>query len=379
MLAALLALPAGLPAARAQEAAHPEPSSAGPLAVETVAAGLDSPWGLAFLPDGRLLVTERVGRLRIVSPNGTVSAPVAGVPPVFASGQGGLLDVALAPDFADSRLVYLSYAEPREGASGTSVARGRLVESGGAARLEDVQVIFRQQPAVGGSSHYGSRLVFARDGTLFVTLGDRYSQRDRAQDLSTHLGKVVRIAADGEVPADNPFARTPNARPEIWSYGHRNPQGAALDPATGQLWTVEHGARGGDELNHPQAGRNYGWPVITYGRDYSGAPIGEGTRKDGMEQPVTYWDPSIAPSGLTFYTGDLLPAWKGDLFVGALAGAKLVRLRLNADKSAVVQQEDLLADLGERIRDVAQGADGALWLLTDDPGNGRLLRLAPQG
>lgn len=352
-------------------------SSAGPLSVETVASGLENPWGLAFLPDGRMLVTERAGRLRIVSRSGTVSAPVAGLPPVYATGQGGLLDVALAPDFASSGMIFLSYAEPREGASGTSVARARLVEDGGDARLDGLTVIFRQSPAAGGSNHYGSRLVFARDGTLFVTLGDRYSRREQAQDLSVHIGKIVRINADGSVPDDNPFRNRNGARPEIWSYGHRNVQGAALDPATGRLWTIEHGARGGDELNHPEAGKNYGWPVITYGRDYSGARIGEGTEKTGMEQPVKYWDPSFAPSGLAFYTGDLMPRWKGDLFAGGLAGTRLVRLKLDPARERVIEEEVLLTDLGERIRDVRQGPDGALWLLTDDPGEGRLLRLSP--
>lgn len=359
----------------AQDAAR-LPSSAGPLDVQTIASGLENPWGLAFLPDGRMLVTERAGRLRIVSRNGTVSGPVAGLPPVLASGQGGLLDVALAPDFEASRLVYLSYAEPREGASGTSVARGRLIEDAGNARLENVDVIFRQQPAVSGSGHYGSRLVFGRDGTLFVTLGDRQSQRARAQDLSTHLGKVVRLLPDGGVPDDNPFIKTAGARPEIWSYGHRNPQGAALDPATGRLWTVEHGPRGGDELNHPEAGRNYGWPIIAYGREYGGGSIGEGTAKPGMEQPVKYWDPSVSPSGLAFYTGTLLPGWKGSLFTGALSGARLIRLRLDPTGERVVEEEPLLTELRERIRDVRQGPDGALWLLTDSS-NGRVLRVAP--
>lgn len=375
-LCVVLALVAG-PACAQDGKTITSKSSAGALQVETVASGLENPWGLAFLPDGRMLVTERPGRLRIVSRSGTVSAPVANVPPVFASGQGGLLDVALAPDFADSRMIYLSYAEPREGAAGTSVARGKLVEEAGNARLDGVQVIFRQQPAAGGGNHFGSRLVFARDGSLFVTLGDRYTMREKAQDLSTHIGKIVRLWPDGTVPDDNPFAKAKGPRPEIWSYGHRNIQGATLDPATGRLWTIEHGARGGDELNHPEPGKNYGWPVITYGRDYSGLAIGEGTAKPGMEQPVKYWDPSIAPSGLTFYTGDLFPGWKGDLFAGALAGGKLVRLRLDGDKQRVTAEEDLLGDLGERIRDVVQGPDGALWLLTDDPGAGRVLRLAP--
>ncbi|MDF2619681.1 MAG: glucose sorbosone dehydrogenase [Xanthobacteraceae bacterium] len=374
-LAALAGLLSNMPAA-AQQPVRVS-SSAGPLSVETVAAGLENPWGLAFLPDGRMLVTERPGRLRIVSRSGTVSEPVRGLPPVYATGQGGLLDVALAPDFPDSRIIFFSYAEPREGASGTSVARARLVEDGGEARLDDLQVIFRQSPAAGGSNHYGSRLVFARDGTLFVTLGDRYSLREQAQDLSTHIGKVVRINADGSVPDGNPFRNRNGARPEIWSYGHRNVQGAALDPSTGRLWTIEHGARGGDELNHPEAGKNYGWPVITYGRDYSGARIGEGTEKSGMEQPVKYWDPSFAPSGLAFYTGDLMAKWKGDLFTGGLAGTRLVRLRLDPARERVVEEEVLLGDLGERIRDVRQGPDGALWLLTDDPGEGRLLRLSP--
>lgn len=377
MLAALLALPlVGVGAAQDGKTVT-EKSSAGDLEVETVASGLENPWGLAFLPDGRMLVTERPGRLRIVSRSGTVSAPVANVPPVYAEGQGGLLDVALAPDFADSRMVYFSYAEPREGAAGTSVARGKLMEEAGNAWLDGVQVIFRQQPASGGSNHFGSRLVFARDGSLFVTLGDRYSLREKAQDLSTHIGKIVRIWPDGSVPDDNPFAKANGPRREIWSFGHRNVQGAALDPVTGRLWTIEHGARGGDELNHPEAGKNYGWPVITYGRDYSGLAIGEATAKPGMEQPVKYWDPSIAPSGLTFYTGELFPAWKGDLFAGALAGSKLVRLRLDGDKQRVTEEEDLLEDFGERIRDVVQGPDGALWLLTDDPGAGRVLRVAP--
>lgn len=362
--------------AMAQETAR-VPSSAGPLGVETIAAGLEHPWSLAFLPDGRMLVTERPGRLRIVSRSGTISAPVAGVPPVYASGQGGLLDIVLAPDFASSGQVYFSYAEPREGASGTTVARARLVEDGGDARLENVTVVFRQQPAASGGSHYGSRLVFARDGTLFVTLGDRYSLREQAQKLSSHIGKIVRIMPDGAVPEDNPFRARNDARPEIWSYGHRNVQGAALDPASGRLWTIEHGARGGDELNRPEAGKNYGWPVITYGRDYSGATIGEGTARAGMEQPVKYWDPSFAPSGLAFYTGDLMPGWRGDLFTGGLSGTRLVRLKLDAARETVVEEEVLLRDLGERIRDVRQGPDGALWLLTDDPDNGRLLRLAP--
>ena len=337
----------------------------------TLTDDLDHPWGLAFLPDGRMLVTERVGRLRIVSPNGTLSDPIAGVPEVYAEGQGGLLDVALAPDFAQSRMIYLSFAEPGDGGGGTSVARARLGESEN--RLENVQVIFRQQPKVGGGAHFGSRLVFARDGTLFITTGDRQN-RPFVQDLSKLQGKVIRIRPDGTIPPDNPFVHRSGARPEIWSYGHRNMQGAALHPETGQLWTVEHGARGGDELNAPKAGRNYGWPVITYGVDYSGARIGEGQRKEGMEQPVHYWDPSIAPSGLMFYTGDKFPNWKGNAFVGALGFQLVARLELDGER--VRSEERLLEGYGQRIRAVVQGPDGYIYLLTDDD-DGRIVRLEP--
>jgi glucose/arabinose dehydrogenase len=318
-----------------------------------------------------MLVTERPGRLRSVDPDGRVSAPLAGVPQVLARGQGGLLDVALDPRFADNRLVYLAYAGPGEGnRAGTTVARGRL----GDGRLEEVQIIYQQQPQVEGGNHFGSRLVFARDGTLFITQGDRFSYRDRAQDLSSGLGKIVRINPDGSVPRDNPFISHAGARPEIWSYGHRNVQSAALHPQTGQLWTVEHGARGGDELNHPEAGKNYGWPVITYGVDYSGMKIGEGTARPGMEQPVYYWDPVIAPSGMIFYTGDAFPDWQGSIFIGSLRPGLLVRLTL-AD-GRVAREERYLGDLGERIRDVRQGPDGLLYLLTDSR-DGRLLRLRP--
>jgi glucose/arabinose dehydrogenase len=343
--------------------------------VETVAGGLENPWAIAFLPDGRKLVTERPGRLRILGADGKLSPPVAGLPPVAAVGQGGLLDIALAPDFAGSRHIYFTYAEPRDGGlNGTSVAHARLVEEKGAARLDDLKVIFRQEPARGGGFHFGSRLAFARDGNLFVTLGER-NTKDPAQDLSGHLGKVVRIRPDGSVPADNPFARKEGVRPEIWSYGHRNPQSAAIHPATGKLWTVEHGARGGDEINVPEAGKNYGWPVISYGRDYSGAKIGEGTQKAGMEQPIFYWDPSIAPSGMAFYTGNAFPGWRGNLFVGSLVLRHLNRLELDGEK--VVKEERLLIGLGERIRDVRQAPDGTLWLLTDSR-QGRVLRISPE-
>jgi len=331
---------------------------------------LENPWGLAFLPDGRLLVTERPGRLRIVEADGRLSKPLANLPEVAHRGQGGLLDVALDPDFASNRTIYLSYAEPGEDGAGTAVARAVLGDRG----LSDVVVIFRQQPKVGGGNHFGSRLVFAADGTLFVTMGDRFAYRDQAQNLANHLGKIIRINRDGSAPADNPFVGRADARPEIWSYGHRNVQGAALEPATGLLWTAEHGARGGDEINRPEAGKNYGWPVITYGVDYSGARIGEGIAKPGMEQPVHYWDPSIAPSGMTFYTGDAFPDWRGDLFVGSLKFGYLVRLDLEDGK--IIGEERLIEDLDQRVRDVRQGPDGNLYLLTDED-DGAVLRLAP--
>src|SRR5262245_277605 len=336
--------------------------------VVTLTNALEHPWGLTFRPDGRMLVTERPGRLRIFGSDGSLSAPLAGVPAVAADGQGGLLDVALAPDFAQSRTIYLSYAEPGDGGrAGTSVARARLGDNG----LESVQVVFRQEPKVSGGAHFGSRLVFARDGNLFITTGDRQN-RPFVQDLTKLQGKVVRIRPDGTIPPDNPFVNREGVRPEIWSYGHRNIQGAALHPETGQLWTVEHGARGGDELNAPKAGKNYGWPVITYGRDYSGEPIGVGQRKEGMEQPVHYWDPSIAPSGLMFYTGDRFPNWKGNLFVGALGFQLLARLELDGER---VRAEERL-ELNRRIRAVVQGPDGFIYVLTDES-DGRIMRIEP--
>jgi aldose sugar dehydrogenase len=318
-----------------------------------------------------MLITERPGRMRTVDSAGRLSKPLEGIPRVLARGQGGLLDVSVDPRFRDNRLVYVSYSEPGEnGAAGTSVARGRLGETG----LEDVQVIYRQQPKISGPNHFGSRLVFAPDGSLFVTQGDRFAYRAQAQDLSSGIGKIARINPDGSVPEDNPFVNRKGARPEIWSYGHRNIQSAAIDPQTGQLWTVEHGARGGDELNHPQAGKNYGWPIITYGVDYSGAKIGEGTAKPGMEQPVYYWDPVIAPSGMIFYTGDLFPDWKGSILVGSLTPGLLVRLVMKDGR--VGREERYLSELNERIRDVRQGPDGFVYLLTDSR-DGRLLRVGP--
>lgn len=359
--------------AQAQTKNAPPPTATAKFSVETVTDGLTYPWALQFLPDGRLLVTERPGRLRIVAKDGTVSPPIDGVPRVAATGQGGLLDLALDPQFASNSLVYLTFAEPRGGAlNGTSVMRGRLVLDGESGTLADVNVIFRQEPPTTGGMHFGSRLAFADDGTLFVTLGERY-QRDTAQDLSGHWGKVVRLRTDGTFPADNP-ALGSNAAPGIWSWGHRNPQSAAINPVSRTLWVVEHGPKGGDEINVPLKGRNYGWPVIGYGIDYSGAKIHSGSNKENLEQPIYYWAPSIAPSGMAFYTGDRFPAWKGNLFVGALAGQHLTRLVLNGE--AVIAEERLLADLGERIRDVRQGPDGLLYLLTDSA-KGRVLRLRP--
>lgn len=363
--------------ARCQAPSGPAPRSPTPesvkgaVRVETVAKGLEHPWGLAFLPDGWILVTERPGRLRIVDRTGTVSKPLAGVPDVLAQGQGGLLDVALDPKFAENRLVYLSYAEPGEdGTAGTAVARGRLGQAG----LDRVEVIYRQRPKVRGSNHFGSRLAFTADGKLFITQGDRYDQRHRVQDLSVGFGKIIRINPDGSVPPDNPFVGRSGVQPEIWSYGHRNVQAAALHPKTGQLWTVEHGARGGDELNHPEAGKNYGWPVITYGIDYSGARISDIAVKPGMEQPVYYWDPVIAPSGMIFYSGDAFPGWKGSILVGSLQPGALVRLMMKDGK--VAREERYLGDLGERIRDVQQGPDGLVYLITDND-DGRVLRVLP--
>ena len=350
------------------------PARAQSARVTAVARGLDHPWGMAFLPsferDGRVLVTERPGRMRLLNTRNGTDSVLEGLPPVDARGQGGLLDVVLHPQFADNAWVYWSYAEPDAlGGNSTAVARGRLDGT----RLRDVQVIFRQAPKFASTYHFGSRLVFARDGRLFVTLGDRNARRDDAQVLSNHHGKIVRIEADGSVPRDNPFVGHASARPEIWSYGHRNVQGAALHPATGELWTHEHGPQGGDEVNVAEAGKNYGWPVITYGAEYgSGRKIGEGTHREGMEQPLTHWVPSIAPSGMAFVTGNRYAGWQGSLVVGALRGQLLVRLQLEGRK--VVRQERLLTGLGERIRDVRQGPDGWLYLLTDSD-EGRLLRL----
>ena len=343
------------------------------LDLVTVTAGLEHPWGMAFLPDGRVLVTERPGRLRNIERDGRIGPPITGVPVVEAKGQGGLLDVALDPAFAKNRLVYLSYTEPREGGNGTAVARGVLDDG----NLTGVQVIFRQQPTMQGGYHFGSRLVFARDGRLFVTLGERNVGRAYAQELDNTLGKIVRINPDGSVPPDNPFVGREGALPEIWSYGHRNVQGAALHPVTGELWANEHGPKGGDELNRVLPGRNYGWPTVSYGTEYTGEKISDSGTAPGIEPPVHYWVPSIATSGLMFYTGDRFPAWRGSAFVGGLKSQQLVRLRLEGDR--VVEEERLLRGVvKERVRDVEQGPDGYIYLLTDED-NGRLLRLQPAG
>lgn len=361
------------------DAQGPAPASPQPgwnndvVRAEPVAQGLSHPWGFEFLPDGRIIVTERGGNVRIISRDGRVSAPLSGAPEVQKGGQGGMLDVALDPSFAQNRTLYLSFSEPGDGGAGTSVAKARLSANGAA--LENVQVIYRQQPKVSGAGHFGSRIVFNRDGTIFITQGDRQRYREQAQDLRSGLGKIVRINADGSIPRDNPFVGRSDARPEIWSYGHRNLQGAALHPETGRLWTIEHGAAGGDELNHPEPGKNYGWPTITYGRDYGGGRIGIGAVREGMEQPVYYWDPVIAPSGMAIYTGDRYPGWTGSIFVGSMSPGGLVRLEMRGD--SVVKEERYLRDLRERIRDVKQGPDGYLYVATDNS-DGRILRVVPR-
>lgn len=346
-------------------------SSAGQLDVETVAGGLMHPWGLAFLPDGRMLVTERPGRMRIVTRDGQMSAPLGGVPQPFAAGQAGLLDVALDQDFANNRALYFCFSSNSGG--NASIARAQLDQA--ATKLDAVKIIFTQQ-GPGGSNNHGCRIAQAADGNLFVTLGDHFGPRDEAQHLLTDNGKLVRIAPDGAIPKGNPFVGRNDARPEIWSYGHRNAQGLAINPASGVLWEIEHGPKGGDEVNIIGKGKNYGWPVIGYGIDYNGTKIHDSTEKEGMEQPIKYWVPSIAPSGMAFYNGALFPSWKGSLFTGALAGRMLVRLSLDGDK--VTGEERLLQNLNERIRDVRQGPDGALWLLTDNSA-GRILRVSPAG
>ncbi|UHQ21181.1 PQQ-dependent sugar dehydrogenase [Lysobacter sp. 5GHs7-4] len=349
-------------------------SERGPVQVTQIAHGLEHPWSVAVLPDGGFLVTERPGRLRRVGADGAVSAPIAGVPQVWAEGQGGLLDVVLAPDFASSKRIYLSYAEPGpDGSAGTAVATATL----GAAALSEVTVIYRQQPKLVGPNHFGSRIVFDGHGHVFISQGER-QERMASQDLKMLQGKLVRLNLDGSVPADNPYAGRSDARAEIWSYGHRNMQSLALDPRTGKLWEAEHGPRGGDEINLPEAGKNYGWPIITNGIDYSGLPISEaeGKSKAGMESPYHVWEKSPGLSGMAFYTGRADSAWNDSLFLGALADGSLIRLSLDGDK--IVKEERLLKELGLRIRDVRVGADGKVYVLTDEK-DGKLLRLDPPG
>ncbi len=345
-------------------------SEEGPFKLVVLVQGLNHPWGLAFLSDGRLLVTERSGQLRVIDNGRLVSDPIQGVPAVSAYGQGGLLDVALHPDFERNRLVYLSYAAAGAGGFGTEVARGKLAGH----RLENVEVIFRALPKFDGGRHFGSRLVFGDDGLLYISLGDR-GYRPNGQDLSTHPGSIIRVRDDGSVPEDNPFVGKPGARAEIFTYGNRNVQGMTLEPSSRKLWSHEHGPQGGDEVNIVRAGTNYGWPVITYGRNYGiGTQIGEGTQKDGMAQPVLQWTPSIAPSGMAFYDGDRFPNWKGNLFVGSLKFEYLARLEVEGER--VVHQERLLEGVMGRIRDVRQGPDGFLYLLSDES-NGVLARIEP--
>jgi glucose/arabinose dehydrogenase len=339
----------------------------GSVHVETVASGLMHPWAMAFLPDGRMLVTERPGNLRVLDSDYTLSEPLSGVPEVFAERQGGLLDVAVDPDFASNRRVYLTFSEPGEGGASTAVARGELGEG----RLENVEIIFRQEPKVGGGAHFGSRLVFRGDGTLFVTLGERF-QFEPAQDLSNHLGTIVRINPDGSVPDDNPFAGDDAARPEIWSYGHRNVQGAALHPETGELWAHEHGPRGGDEVNIPRAGENHGWPVVSWADHYDGTPIPRPPSRPQFADAVHHWETAVAPSGMTFYTGEIFPDWRGNLLLGGLVAQALIRLSL--DGQDVTNEERI--ELGARVRDVRQGPDGAVYVMTDEA-DGRILRLSP--
>lgn len=338
-----------------------------------IASGLEHPWGLALMPDGRWLVTERPGRMRVIAANGAKGEPIAGLPAVDARGQGGLLDVAVGPTFAADRMIYWSYAEPREGGNATSVARGRL--SPGGDRVEDVQVIFRAQPTYDGDKHFGSRLAFDPAGHLYITLGERSDRpmRPQAQSLTSDMGKVIRINADGSIPADNPFVGRSGARGEIWSLGHRNVQAAAIQPGTGALWTVEHGTRGGDEVNRPEAGRNYGWPIIAYGIEYAGGAINDGiTARDGLEQPIYYWDPVIAPGGAAFYDGDMFPEWRGNLLVASLKEKHVARLVIGNGR--VTGEERLMTDIGQRVRQVAVGPDGAVWVITDED-DGQLVRL----
>ena len=372
MSAGMLAIAAGYGTADAREIFR---AAAGEIVVETIANGLEQPWSLAFLPDGRMLVTERPGRMRIVTRGGVLSPPIEGVPVVFtvAGRQPGLLDVALDLNYKSNQTIYFCYVEPVDDGGRTVVAKARLIDET-SPRLEQVRPILRAQGPAGSEANFGCRLLQTSDGNLFVSVGDYFDHWHEAQNLESHLGKILRIDPEGHAPPDNPFHNRPAVQPETWSYGHRNPQGLAIHPDTGKLWSHEHGPRGGDELNVIEPGKNYGWPVIGYGTGYGGAKLHESTHKEGMEQPIKYWEQAIAPSGMAFYRGDLFPSWKDNLFVGALAGRMLVRLELDGQR--VVSEEHLLRGLDERIRDVRQGPDGALWLLTGNPA-GRILRVSP--
>ena len=347
-------------------------ASAQALRAVPVVEGLDNPWAVAFLPDGRKLFTEKVGQLRVAERDGRLSAPLAGLPEVSAGGQCGLLDVVVDPAFASNQRIFFTFAEPGDSGNSTAVGRARLVGQ----QLQDVRTIFSQRPKINSRNHCGSRIVFDRSGHLLVGLGDRFSGKDEAQNPANHIGKVVRITVDGQVPADNPWVGRSGAAPEVFSLGHRNIQGAALHPATGELWAAEHGPQGGDEVNRVQAGRNYGWPLVTYGRNYGlGTRIGEEGPKPGFEQPLRHWVPtSVAPSGLAFVTSERYPGWKGSLLMGTLRGQALIRLTLDGDR--VVGEERLLEDLGRRWRDVRQGPDGWIYVLTDGK-PAQLLRLQP--
>jgi glucose/arabinose dehydrogenase len=349
-------------------------TSAGKVTVQTVARGLVNPWSLAFLPDGRMLVSERPGRMRIVTPDGKLSPALAGVPKVFAQSQAGLMDLILANDFAQSHNIYFCYAEPHEGGGRIAVAHAKLIE-GDAPHLDAVTTIFHQKGPVSRGLNIGCRMVQAKDGNLFVTLGDHFSAKEDSQKLDNDIGKIIRITPDGKAPPDNPFVNRQGALPEIWAYGLRNAEGLAFNPADGKLWEQEHGPMGGDEINIIEKGANYGWPVVSFGVNYDGSPVGQGKQHaPGITDPIWHWTPSIAPSGLTFYTGDLFKGWKGSLFNGALKFQLLSRLEISGSK--VVREERLLQGLHERIRDVRQGPDGALYLLTDSSG-GRILRVTP--
>ncbi len=364
----ILLLAAAVAPACAQSEGGTVNTKAGSVSVEVVATGLDHPWGMAFLPDGRLLVTEREGRLRILGTDKKLSAPIEGVPEVSARGQGGLLDVALDPGFRTNNRIYLSYAEPGGDGASTAFVRAKL----GQGRLEDVRMIFRQLPKVSGNGHYGGRIVFAPTGHIFLTTGER-QKFDPSQDLMGHLGKIIRLNKDGTVPADNPFVGRTDAKPEIWSYGHRNVQGAAIHPQTGELWTIEFGPRGGDELNRPEPGKNYGWPLVSWGNHYNGGDIPDPPTRPDLVDAVKYWNPVISPSGMIFYTGDLFPQWKNNLLIAGLSSESLTRLKIENRK---VSEEERI-EFDERIRDVEQGPDGSIYLATDES-SGEIWRLSPR-